>query len=76
MLRNAAVVAANIGCEAAVPKLIALAKDDPEPLIRSHALWAAVQLSPGTALVLADVVRTGDPDPRVRLEAQSLLMES
>jgi epoxyqueuosine reductase len=76
MLRNAAVVAANIGCEAAVSKLIALVKDDREPLIRSHALWAAVQLSPATALPLAEITRTSDPDPSVQMEARCLLMES
>ena len=44
LLRNAAVVAANVGCEAAVPALIERIEGDPEPLVRSHALWAIAYL--------------------------------
>src|SRR5207247_1986363 len=44
LLRNAAVVAANVGATAAVPALIERIESDPEPLIRSHSVWALGQL--------------------------------
>ncbi len=43
VLRNAAVVLGNIGDERDAPAL-ALASDDPEPLVRQHAAWALEQL--------------------------------
>ncbi len=71
MLRNAAVVAANIGCADAVPALINCIENDPEPLIRSHALWAVAQLDSKRAAPLIERA-LGDMDPLVREEAQSL----
>ncbi|HSO74476.1 MAG TPA: tRNA epoxyqueuosine(34) reductase QueG, partial [Blastocatellia bacterium] len=49
LLRNAAIVAANIGATSAVPALVERVESDPEPLIRSHALWALAQLEPRRA---------------------------
>jgi epoxyqueuosine reductase len=69
LLRNAAVVAANIGSTAAVPALIERIECDPEPLIRSHALWALANLDPQKAAPL--VARAlNDPDTQVRDEAR------
>jgi epoxyqueuosine reductase len=54
LLRNAAVVARNIDCTAAVPALIERIHSDPEPLIRSHALWALAQLDEAKARPLIE----------------------
>jgi epoxyqueuosine reductase len=73
MLRNAAVVAANLGCEAAIPALVELIGNDPEPIIRAHALWALNQLDrPKSGAMLERALAT-DPDPAVRAEARLLL---
>jgi epoxyqueuosine reductase len=71
LLRNAAVAARNIGCAAAVPALVERIENDPEPLIRSHALWAVYGLDPSKAAPLVERA-LGDPDPMVRQEAASL----
>lgn len=72
LLRNAAVVAANIGCAAAVPALAERAEHDPEPLIRAHAVWAVAQLDPRKA---GPIIKRAldDPDPLVRDEATMLI---
>ncbi len=72
LLRNAAVVAANIGCTTAIPVLIERIEHDPEPLIRSHALWALTQLDEKKARRFIEQSLT-DPDPMVIDEAASLL---
>jgi epoxyqueuosine reductase len=69
LLRNGAVVAANVGCTAAVPALIKCITEDPEPLIRSHALWALAQLDPAKAARLSRRA-LADDDPQVREEAR------
>ena len=72
LLRNAAIVAANVACTAAVPALIERITHDPEPLIRAHALWAIAQLDPQKAARLIQKSLT-DPDPQVRDEAVALV---
>lgn len=69
LLRNAAVVAANVGATAAVHTLIERVESDREPLIRSHALWALGQLDPKRAAPIAERALKSDPDPSVREEA-------
>jgi epoxyqueuosine reductase len=71
LLRNAAVVARNVGCTAAVPALAERIEHDPEPLIRSHALWAIAHLDSRRAGRLIDAALT-DPDPLVSDEARLL----
>jgi epoxyqueuosine reductase len=71
LLRNAAVVAANVGCAAAVPALCRRARDA-EPLVRAHALWALARLDPDVGRREAVRAR-GDPDPAVREEALAVL---
>ncbi|HUK89092.1 MAG TPA: tRNA epoxyqueuosine(34) reductase QueG, partial [Blastocatellia bacterium] len=61
LLRNAAIVAANVGCEAALQTLIERIENDPEALIRSHALWAAARLDWSKVGRLVELART-DPD--------------
>lgn len=69
LLRNAAVVAANIGCTAAVLSLIERATADAEPLIRGHALWALARLDRRQAIPLLEAAMSADPDPWVREDA-------
>jgi len=71
LLRNAAVVVANIECTAAVPVLLERIAYDSEPLIRSHALWALSRLDPQKVRQLIGSCLS-DPDPGVREEAARL----
>jgi len=73
LLRNAALVAANVGATAAVPLVIERIENDPEPLIRSHCLWALGQLDSKGAAPIAERALKGDPDPLVREEANMIL---
>lgn len=73
LLRNAAVVARNVGAETAIPALEALLAD-PEPLLREHALWALAGLAPERARAAAERLR-GDGDPGVQAEAVAILTE-
>ena len=70
LLRNAAVVAANVCATAAVPSLIERIENDTEPLIRSHCLWALSQLDPKRAAPIAERALRFDPDGMVREEAE------
>jgi epoxyqueuosine reductase len=69
LLRNAAVVAANVEATAVVPALIERIEHDAEPLIRSHALWALARLDEKRARSLSERVFRTDPDASVREEA-------
>jgi len=71
LLRNAAIVAANVGCAAAVPALVERIEEDAEPLVRAHALWALARLDAGRAASLVERCLY-DPDPMVREEAERL----
>ena len=72
LLRNAAVVAANVGCTSAIAILIERVEHDPEPIIRSHSLWAIARLDPGKAKPLIEK-SLKDFDPQVRHEALQLV---
>lgn len=73
LLRNAAVVARNVGATATVPALRDRVLFDPEPLVRGHAYWALAGLDPALARALARWTIPMDPDPFVREEAQAAL---
>jgi epoxyqueuosine reductase len=73
LLRNAAIAAANIGATAAVPLLVARIESDPEPLIRSHSLWALAQLDAPRATSIAKRAVKMDSDSSVREEAETIL---
>jgi epoxyqueuosine reductase len=73
LLRNAAVVAANVCATAAVPSLVKRVENDSEPLIRSHCLWALSQLDPKRAAAIAERALKSDPDALVREEAKMVL---
>lgn len=67
--RNALVALANVGDgrDPSVGRALALALSDRDPLVRSHAVWAAARLGRGDLLVgLLD-----DPDPAVRAEVEA-----
>lgn len=73
LLRNAAVVAANVGATKTVPALITRVEDDPEPLIRNHCLWALSRLDPKRASTIAERLLNSDPDAMVKEEAGLVL---
>jgi epoxyqueuosine reductase len=75
LLRNAAVVAANIGATSSVPMLIERVEQDPEPLIRSHCLWSLGQLDRTRALAIAERAVKQDNEPIVQGEAERILEE-
>jgi epoxyqueuosine reductase len=49
LLRNAAVVARNVGADLAVPALRRSATEDASPVVREHAAWALEGLDPAFA---------------------------
>jgi epoxyqueuosine reductase len=75
LLRNAAVVAANVEATAVVPALIERIEHDAEPLIRSHALWALARLDEKRARSLSERVFRTDLDASVQEEATLALGE-
>ena len=72
LLRNAAIVAANVECTAVVPVLIERIENDPEPLIRAHSLWALSCLDPKKSAPLIYYCLS-DPNALVIEEADKLL---
>ena len=73
LLRNAAIVAANIGCVEALPALLERIELDPEPLIRQHAIWAASRLDARRSRNLIERAIKTDPNAGVREEAAASL---
>jgi epoxyqueuosine reductase len=71
LLRNAAIVAANIGATSAVPALVERTRSDAEPLIRSHAMWALARLDSKLARRCAEDLIKNDPDRIVLEEAEA-----
>ncbi len=69
LLRNAAIVAANTGYEEAIPLLRCLAREDPDPIVRGHALWALSVLDPVRSRPILESARH-DEDDVVRQEAE------
>jgi epoxyqueuosine reductase len=76
LLRNAACVAANTLAEEVVPILVDTVKEDPDPVIRQHAIWALYELSRhGASVPSVDQVAAlarSDPDAIVQAEARQL----
>ena len=71
LLRNVAVALGNSGRPEAVPVLTeALA--DPEPLIRSHAVWALAELLGAEALAVVESGLQGETDPVVLSEIERI----
>jgi len=74
LIRNACVAAGNTKAEALGPALTRLL-EDPEPMIRGHALWALSQMTPGqTVKRLAEKLRSVELDVDVLEEIEFVLM--
>ncbi len=71
LLRNVAVALGNSGRPEAVPVLIE-ALSDPEPLIRSHAVWALGELLGPEALAVVESRLQGESDPMVLSEIERI----
>jgi epoxyqueuosine reductase len=65
LLRNACVVAGNVGDASLLPQLVSLATSHPSALVRAHAVWAVFRLGGGEQLATA---RANETDPIVRAE--------
>jgi epoxyqueuosine reductase len=65
LLRNACVVAGNIGDVSLLPQLVSLATSHASPLVRAHAVWAVYRLQGGSRL---EVAATQETDPLVLAE--------
>lgn len=65
LLRNACVVAGNIGDASLLPPLVALATSHASPLVRAHAVWAVFRLGGGALLT---GVEERETDPLVTAE--------
>ncbi len=71
LLRNVAVALGNSGRPEAVPVLTE-ALSDPEPLIRSHAVWALGELLGPEALAVVESRLQGEADPLVLSEIERI----
>jgi epoxyqueuosine reductase len=67
LLRNACVVAGNVGDRDMLPALVALARHE-SPLVRAHAVWAVRKLSGVEATTLLAEARTAERDATVLAE--------
>ena len=65
LLRNACVVAGNVGDASLLPQLVSLATSHESPLVRAHAVWAVQRLGGGAQLAGA---RARETDPIVQAE--------
>ncbi len=75
LVRNAAVVARNVGAASLVPALARLVREDPDAIVREHALWALTGLDAARAKRSAARARR-DPDAAVRAEAEHTLAQA
>ncbi|MSU51509.1 MAG: tRNA epoxyqueuosine(34) reductase QueG [Opitutus sp.] len=60
LLRNACVVAGNVGDSSLLPQIVLLATTHASPLVRAHAVWAAFRLDGGARLADA-ATREAEP---------------
>ena len=74
LVRNAAIVAANLGATTAVPWLVRRAREDAAPVVRGHALAALARLDRRAARAAADLALHMDGDAFVRAEAAAVLI--
>jgi epoxyqueuosine reductase len=73
LLRNAAIVAGNLGNPEFIPHLVERVLNDPEPLVRGHAAWALSQISGKQALKHLNQALAAEDDPFVKEEIISLI---
>lgn len=72
-LRNIAVALGNSRNRAAIPVLIEVLNNDPEPLVRGHAAWALSQFHDTEAWRALDAAQFSESDEYVLVEIQSAL---
>jgi epoxyqueuosine reductase len=73
--RNAAVAIGNLGDPEKAPVLIK-ALEDPEPIVRAHAVWALGKLAGPKAKAALEKMRKTEEDGKVREEIEETLKES
>ena len=73
--RNAAVAIGNLGDPEKAPFLIK-ALEDPEPVVRAHAVWALGKLAGPKAKAALEKMRKTEEDGKVREEIEETLKES
>lgn len=73
--RNALVVLGNVG-DGGAPEVVGALRRclvDPDPIVRAHAVWAALHLDRAD---LVDELTAGDPDPLVRAERDRAIVSA
>lgn len=73
LIRNALCVAVNQKFDAIAPQILDILQNDPSPILRQHALWAAVSLASSRRDHLAKIV-SRDPSPLVTQEWSQLTL--
>ena len=73
LLRNCCVAAGNLRLEKAVPALIGALREDPSPLVRSHAAWALGEIG-GSEKALREAAE-GESDPACTEEIELALAD-
>jgi epoxyqueuosine reductase len=72
-LRNICVALGNGRQKAALPALIRILRDEPEPLVRAHAAWAVGQIGGAEALVALQSAQEAERDEMVLAEISAAL---
>ncbi len=75
LVRNACVAVGNLREEKAVPLLLRLLSDDPDPIVREHAAWALGRIGTDNALKALQDALASEKDERVRREILLSLRE-
>ncbi len=75
LVRNACVAVGNLREEKAVPLLVRLLSDDPDPIVREHAAWALGRIGTPDALKALRDALGSESDERVRQEILLSLRE-
>ncbi|MFA0749971.1 MAG: hypothetical protein SLRJCFUN_000374, partial [Candidatus Fervidibacter sp.] len=75
LVRNACVAVGNLREEKAVPLLLRLLSDDPDPIVREHAAWALGRIGTDDALKALQDALASEKDERVRREILLSLRE-
>lgn len=72
-LRNVCVALGNLRCEEAAPALGRVLRDDPEPLVRTHAAWALGQIGSPDAIAALRAAWSREADPEAVAEIAAAL---
>ncbi len=76
LVRNGCVAIGNLREVRALPLLIRLLKEDPDPVVREHAAWALGRMATPDALKALQEALTTETDERVRQEVHLSLQEA